>query len=259
MWLKLPTPATWPAANPAKSVSEMATWRIIGLYHMLKRALLFAVLAVSAAAADGTAGHCAGNPKPFAPGAGDWNGWGAESSNSRYQAKPGLVAADIPKLKVKWAFGFPNDMRAVGQPAVLGGRVFVGSQGGTVYSLDASTGCIYWSFDAGGIVRTGINVERVSGQWIAYFGDGKGIAHALDAQTGMELWKVKLDEHPLARVTGTPVYLNGRLYFPLASGEELGSQQPKYECCTFRGSLSVLDAKTGKVIWKTYTVPDPAK
>jgi polyvinyl alcohol dehydrogenase (cytochrome) len=45
---------------------------------------------------------------------------------------------------------------------------------------------------------------------------------------------------------------------PAASGEELGSQQPKYECCKFRGSMSALNAKTGKVIWKTYTVPDPA-
>jgi polyvinyl alcohol dehydrogenase (cytochrome) len=226
---------------------------------MLMRAFLLTVFAVSVMAADSNAGRCSGNPKAFAPGAGDWNGWGVESSNSRYQAKPGLAPEDVPKLKIKWAIGFPGDARAVGQPAVVGGRVFVGSQGGIVYSLDASTGCIYWSFDAGGIVRTGIGVVKVSNEWIAYFGDGKGIAHALDAQTGRELWKVKLDDHPLARVTGTPVYLNGRLYFPLASGEELGSSQPKYECCKFRGSLSALDAKTGRVIWKTYTVPDAAK
>jgi polyvinyl alcohol dehydrogenase (cytochrome) len=223
------------------------------------------VAAVAATAADET-GHCTGSAKAFAPGAGDWNGWGAEASNARYQAQPGLAAADVPKLKLKWAFGFAGDMRAVGQPAVIGGRVFVGSYSGNVYSLDAATGCIYWSYDAGAIVRTGINVAQIKGargagsQWIAYFGDGKGFAHAVDAQTGKGVWKVQMDQHPLARITGTPVFSNGRVYVPVASGEELGSSQtPKYQCCTFRGSLAALDAATGKVVWKTYTVSDPPK
>ncbi len=221
------------------------------------------VFAVAAAAADET-GHCTGSAKAFAPGAGDWNGWGAEASNARYQAQPGLAAGDVPKLKLKWAFGFAGDMRAVGQPAVVGGRVFVGSYSGNVYSLDAATGCIYWSYDAGAIVRTGINVahiniDRAGSQWVVYFGDGKGFAHAVDAQTGKGLWKVQMDPHPLARITGTPVFSNGRVYVPVASGEELGSGQPKYQCCTFRGSLAALDAATGKVVWKTYTVSDPPK
>ena len=110
--------------------------------------------AVAAAAADET-GHCTGTAKTFAPGAGDWNGWGAEASNARYQAQPGLAAGDVPKLKLKWAFGFAGDMRAVGQPAVVGGRVFVGSYSGNVYSLDAATGCIYWSRLFGLAARSG--------------------------------------------------------------------------------------------------------
>ena len=205
------------------------------------------------------AGHCTGTPKAFAPGAGDWNGWGVDASNGRYQPQPGFTAAEAGKLKLKWAFGFAGDMRAVGQPSVVGGRVFVGSYSGNVYSLDASTGCIYWSYDAGAIVRTGINVAKSGSQWVAYFGDGKGFAHAVDAQTGKGVWKVKMDEHPLARITGTPVFYNGRVYVPVASGEELGSNQPKYQCCTFRGSLAALDGATGKVEWKTYTVSDPPK
>jgi polyvinyl alcohol dehydrogenase (cytochrome) len=215
--------------------------------------------AALAMAADET-GRCNGTPKAFAPGAGDWNGWGVDGSNARYQPQPGLAAADVSKLKLKWAFGFAGDMRAVGQPAVVGGRVFVGSYSGNVYSLDASTGCVFWVYDAAAIVRTGINVARSGSQWVAYFGDGKGFAHAVDAQTGKQIWKVKMDDHPLARITGTPVFYNGRVYVPVASGEELASAQtPKYQCCTFRGSLAALDAATGKVAWKTYTVSDPAK
>ena len=38
-----------------------------------------------------------------------WNAWGVNASNTRYQdaAMAGLSAADVPKLRVKWAFGFP--------------------------------------------------------------------------------------------------------------------------------------------------------
>ncbi len=222
---------------------------------------LSALLAFSAlaAAADSSGGHCTG-AKPFAPGAGDWNGWGVDASNSRFQSQPGLAAADVPRLKLKWAFGFPGETRTQSQPVIVGGRVFVGSTSGVVYSLDASTGCLYWTYDAAGFVKAAPTIVRLGSRWAAYFGDGVGWAYALDAETGRLLWKTKLDDHPAARVTGSPTYYKGRLYVPLASGEEtLEAATPKYECCKFRGSLSALDAETGRVIWKTYTVPDPAK
>ena len=225
------------------------------------RPILSLLAAVCAAAAD-PPGRCPSNSKPFSPGAGDWNGWGVDAANSRHQPQPGLTANDVPKLRLKWAVGFPGDTRAVAQPAVVGGRVFTGSYNGSVYSLDAATGCIYWTYNAGTITRTAISVERSGNppRWIAFFGDSAGFAHAVDAQTGKLIWKTKLDEHPAARITGAPVFYKDRLYVPVASGEELlSSQTPKYECCKFRGSLAALDAGSGRVIWKTYTVSDPPK
>ncbi len=215
----------------------------------------------SAVAVDPAAGRCTGNPKPFSPGAGDWNGWGVDSSNARYQPNPGFNAEDAPRLKLKWAFGFPDDTQAAGQPVIVGGRVFVGSNGGTVYSLDASTGCVYWTYDAGGIVRSAISIARSpkSSRWIAYFGDYHALAHAVDAETGKPLWKVKMDDHPAARISGSPTYYKGRLYVPVASSEELDGGSPQYECCTFRGSVTALDAETGRKIWKSYSIPDPPK
>jgi polyvinyl alcohol dehydrogenase (cytochrome) len=183
-----------------------------------------------------------------------------DTANTRYQKQPGLTADEVPRLKLKWSFGFPGDTRAVAQPAIVGGRVFVGSHGGIVYSLDLATGCTYWSFTAGAIVRTGVVVVQASpGQWVVYFGDAAAYAHAVDALTGRELWKAKLDDYPVARVTGTPTFYNGRLYVPVSSGEELASGGATYVCCKFRGSLVALDAGTGRQIWKTYTIPDQAK
>ncbi len=208
-----------------------------------------------------TAGMCSAPATKFAPASGDWNGWGVELDNSRFQPKPGLSSDDVPKLKLKWAFGFPGDNRATAQPTVAGGRVFVGSASGTVYSLDAATGCTYWTYKAGAGVRTAIIIERskTSGRYIAYFGDLRSFTHAVDAETGKAIWKTRLEDHPASRITGAPVFYEGRLLVPVASLEEGSARAPQYECCTFRGSLVSLDAETGRQIWKTYSVLDPPK
>ncbi|HJT89061.1 MAG TPA: PQQ-binding-like beta-propeller repeat protein [Bryobacteraceae bacterium] len=228
---------------------------------MIRFVLLIALAAPAFAATPDASGRCTGTPAAFNPGPGDWNGWGVDSSNARFQPRPGLAASDVSKLKVKWAFGFPGEARMQAQPVIVGGRVFVGTTGGKVYSLDASTGCIYWEYDAAGAIKSGISIVRLANpsRWVAFVGDAGGYAHAVDARTGEPIWKTHIDPHPAARVTGSPTYYRGRLYVPVASGEETLQSQPKYECCTFRGSLAALDAKTGRVIWKTYTVPDPAR
>lgn len=214
------------------------------------------------ASANAMTGQCKAPAPKMSLADGDWNGWGVDPGNSRYQPKPGLSAADVPKLKLKWAFGFPKDPMAWSQPTVAGGRLFVGSVAGNVYSLDAKSGCIYWTYSAGqgAGVRTSITIAKLAGgKWAAYFGDIKGTAHAVDAETGALLWKAKLDEHPVARITGAPLFVNGKLFVPMSSIEEASAAQGKYVCCDFRGSLSSLDAATGKVLWKSYSVPDPPK
>jgi len=169
------------------------------------------------------AGQCTTPPKKFAPNPkDDWNGWGDDPKNSRFQPNPGLKAADVPNLKLKWAFGFPGDNAADAQPTVVGGRVFVGSNKGIVYSLDQSTGCIVWSHETGAGVRTAMLVEpsKTPGKYIVFYGDLRSSAHALDAETGQELWKTKVEDHPSSRITGAPTFYNGTLYVPVSSIEE---------------------------------------
>ena len=188
-----------------------------------------------------------------------WNGWGIDVENHRLQPadRAGLAAADVPRLKLKWAFAFPAATRAYSQPTVAGGRLFVGSASRSVYSLSAASGCVYWTFDADFPVRAAISIGPLGSGWAAWFGDQHGDAYAVDAATGKLIWKVRLDEHPFAQITGSPVLHNGRLYVPMSSWEEVNGAPSNYQCCTFRGSLSALDAATGKVLWKTYTIADP--
>ena len=192
-----------------------------------------------------------------------WNGWGAGLTNARFQAATGahLTAAQVPKLKLKWAFGFPGSRTMNGQPTVVGGRVFLGVDTGSVYSIDAVSGCSYWSYRAAAPVRSAISVGsgRTPGESLAYFGDLKGSVYALNAANGELVWKTQIETHPAARITGAPQLFRNRLYVPVSSGEEILAAKPDYQCCTFRGSVVALDALTGRMVWKAYVIPKAPK
>ena len=190
-----------------------------------------------------------------------WNGWGVDYRNSRFQHNAGLSPGQVSRLQLKWAFGFPGATALYSQ-TVFDGRLYVTSNAGYVYSLDAETGCLHWGFHAQAAVRSGFTVGRLSKadpRLAIFFGDIHGTAYALSASTGEELWKTLTDPHPLARITGTPVLFEGRVFVPVASLEEPESGQADYNCCTFRGYMSALDAATGKELWKTYTIPEVPK
>jgi len=206
---------------------------------------------------------------PFTEGrnsAGQWNGWGPDVSNARFQRDAGgITAANVGNLKLKWAFGIADVTQSRSQPAVVGGRLFMASQAGAVYALDPKSGCTYWTYKAVSGIRTAISVGPVGPAnaptgYAVYFADAEARAYAVDATTGKELWVRKVDDHRAARATGSPTLHNGRLYV-VTSGvsEETAASMPDYECCTFRGSLTALDATTGAVVWKTYTVDEPKR
>jgi polyvinyl alcohol dehydrogenase (cytochrome) len=212
-----------------------------------------------AAVSASNAGRCA-NPSTFDPAQGSmWAGWGPDSTNARFQsaAQAGITADVVPKLTLKWAFGFPNATSARSQPTVAGGRLFVGGPDGTVYALDARTGCTIWTFKAKAGVRTAIVVGAPAGASTPlYFGDGRSNVYALNASTGEQLWTQNIETHPSSHVTGAPALYQNRLYVSVASGEEGQGGSTSYECCTFRGSMVALNIANGGVVWKTYTIPE---
>ena len=138
----------------------------------------------------------------------DWNGWGADLANTRYQPAPasGLPAVQVPRLTLRWAFALPGATAVYGQPTAVDGRVFVGADTGYVYALDQQTGCVHWAFQAAAGVRSAVTVGAIAtGRRGAFFGDLRGNVYALDAATGALAWSSQADEHPLARITASPV------------------------------------------------------
>ncbi|HXC59681.1 MAG TPA: PQQ-binding-like beta-propeller repeat protein, partial [Steroidobacteraceae bacterium] len=193
-----------------------------------------------------------------------WNGHGNGPAATRFQdAKAGgITAADLPRLKLKWAFGYANVGAARAQPTLAGGRLFVASENAEVHALNPKTGCTYWTFKAQAGVRTAPSVSAyrmADGKrgYAVLFADGRTNVYGVDAQTGRQLWTTHVDDHPSAGITGSPVVYDGRLFIGVQGLSEEGrGSTGGYACCTFRGSLNALDVSTGKVLWKTYTIEE---
>jgi polyvinyl alcohol dehydrogenase (cytochrome) len=204
-------------------------------------------------------GKCAGPAQPLAWGQPGYNGWGNGPANWRYQPDPGVSVRQLGRLEVKWVFGFPDAVTAAAQPTIVGGRVFVGSQDGHVYALDARSGCYYWDYRATTGVRAAITVARIDGRDVALFGDRGGRVYSVDAGTGETVWKVKPDDGPAVQVTGAPTLFEGRLYVPIAVGDDGWAVNPQYECCQGRGAVVALDAGSGATVWIAHTVGEATK
>ncbi len=202
------------------------------------------------------AGRCTGTPPPMSLEGPLFNGWGANLQNWRYQPEPGISAAQLERLDLKWAFGFPGVVAVFGQPTLVGGRVFVGTQSGHVYSLDAKSGCYYWDYAASTGVRTAITIARIGDRDVALFGDRRGHVYAVDAMTGKTIWKVAPNSDSAVGVTGSPVLFEGRLYVPYSGGDDSAAINPAYECCKGRGAVVALDAATGATIWIANTISE---
>src|SRR4029077_8464699 len=184
---------------------------------------------------------CPSAAGPVALSNAQWNGWGRGLDNTRYQPEPAIRASDVPKLAVKWAFGYQSGAE-FGQPTVVDERLFVTSSSGRIYSLDARTGCTYWTYDAAAGSRTAITIGELAPTRVAalprrlkrtrphldgikaprapFFADDTGAVYALDAQKGTLLWKTQVDTHPMARIVGAPTSYNGRLYPAVSSTQE---------------------------------------
>lgn len=238
------------ALSPAerRAVAEFLSGRPTGSYK--------APLELISRSAYCSAGAATSNPLAGA----SWNGWGNDRGNSRFQpaAAAQLTAVDVPRLKLKWAFGFPGVSASGSQVTVVGNRLFVGSRNGVLYALDARSGCLTWAFEADAGIRSTPVVVQTGSNATVYFGDAHAQVYALDASNGARRWKVKVESHLDAMITGGLAHHDGRLYVPVSSLEEGTAVIPTYECCTFRGSLVALDAASGKQIWQTYTIPEPA-
>jgi polyvinyl alcohol dehydrogenase (cytochrome) len=206
-----------------------------------------------------TARSASAGPAVGRPVLGAWPSGGHDASNSRFNPFERLIGPRTAgRLVLRWSAPTAGDVSAT--PAVVGGAVYFPDFGGMFWKLDARTGAVIWSRRVADYTGVTGDVSRtspaVTGHTV-YIGDLSG-AHlmAIDTRTGDLRWMVQLDSHPAAILTQSPLVRDGVVYEGVSSGEEALAANPTYPCCTFRGSLSAVDAATGAVRWKRFMLPD---
>jgi polyvinyl alcohol dehydrogenase (cytochrome) len=187
-----------------------------------------------------------------------FDGWGLDAANGHAipASVAGLDRGALGRLKLKWALAFPDTLYSRSQPTLAGGAIYVGGDDGTVYALDPASGCAHWTFNAAGAVRSGV-VAAGGAEPLVFFGDILGHEYALDARSGKRVWSRSIDAHPNATLTAAPAYRDGVLYVAVSSLEEPAAAVATHQCCTFRGSVVALDARTGSETWRAWMVDEP--
>lgn len=197
-----------------------------------------------------------------------WGVAGQNLSNTWSQAKDHSInPTNVKRLTTKWVFTTGGDVSAT--PTVCGNAVYFPDWKGNLYAVNASNGHLIWSHKiahyngaAGSVARVSPAVDQENDQLI--IGDvlSETQAHnganvmAVDRKTGALHWITQVETHLAAIITGSPVVFAGVAYVGVSSIEEGLAIPTTYPCCSFRGSVVALNAKTGAILWKTFDMPD---
>ncbi|GAB4032200.1 outer membrane protein assembly factor BamB family protein [Spirosoma jeollabukense] len=189
------------------------------------------------------------------------SGWGGnlEGTGFRSVQQAGISAETVGKLKLKWAFAFPEANQVRSKPAIVGDWLIMGSQFGEVYCLHKQTGKIGWRFLAKSAVRGAVSVVQQGNEIQAFFADNNTNVYALDVKTGKLIWESKAGKHPQSGNTGSVAVYDRIVYVPLTSIEVASVLDPTYPCCSSSGEIVALDTRSGKEIWRHRVISEEAK
>jgi polyvinyl alcohol dehydrogenase (cytochrome) len=195
--------------------------------------------------------------------AADWPMFGQNLQNTA--ANGTNSGKDVSQLKPKWTFTTGGDVSA--RAAVVNGVAYFPDWGGTLWAVNAQTGTMVWGVQlasysltgsSNGVYHSRTSPAVVDGK--VYVGTQEGAwLLAIDAATGALVWKTQLESPAndfAAQITASPAVSGGLVYTGVASNQELyAAVIPGFVCCNARGSVVAVNAATGAIAWKTYTVP----
>jgi polyvinyl alcohol dehydrogenase (cytochrome) len=192
--------------------------------------------------------------------AGDWTSYGGDIANSRYQAAEQLISAsNVASLQPAWTFsaaaaGGAGDF--TGTPVVASGCGYVGSNMGWVFAFSADTGEPVWTAEvpAGGVVNNSLTVDGDSVYAYVSF-EGAPYVASFDALDGSVRWFTQVDEQPGSDAFASPIVHDGMVVVGVSG--DAAQHGDESERALFFGSFVILDAATGEVLKKTWTI-DPS-
>ena len=183
----------------------------------------------------------------------DWPMIGHDATNTRNQPfERAINRANVSRLAPKWVAMTAGDVSAT--PAVVNGAVYFGDFGGMLWKLNAETGEKIWSHLVSDYTGIPGDIARTSPSLAGNMLVVGDLRHpdmlGIDAKTGELRWRTQVHPDPKGIMTGSPVLVGNTIYTGVSASGASGAG------ATFRGAIVALNAQTGRILWRSYSLPD---
>lgn len=180
----------------------------------------------------------------------DWPYHGGTHYAWRYSALDQINTANVKNLLPAWMFqtgDYENGLQST--PIVVDGVLYLGTSRDQIFALDAASGRLLWQYKYP-LAPGGQNKGVAVGAGKVFMGTHDDYVVALDQKTGKEVWRTAMDDASQCgcRIVSAPLFLKDKVVVGSAGGD-----------AAFRGYLTALDANSGRVAWRFYTIPGPGE
>jgi PQQ-dependent dehydrogenase (methanol/ethanol family) len=227
-----------PMGKPRMEIKDSKTARV-------RQGLLAAALGATVILSAGLSYAASGN---------EWAIYGGDYANTRYSKLNQINTGSVKNLKVAWIHSLGSTDSQESTPLVTGGKMFVSTSAGPahVFALDPKNGTTLWDYqpelpaDYKPTVCCGLGNRGVAyGNGIVFVGRLDAVLVALDDRSGDVIWNTAVEKYSKGFSLTSPPLVVKNMVVTGHSGGEYG----------VRGSLQAYDQKTGKQLWKIYTIP----
>lgn len=189
-----------------------------------------------------------------AQGQGGWITYGGDPGNTRYSTLNQINTSNVQNLKVAWVLQLGSLEAQESTPLVIGDTLYVTTSSGprSVFAVNAKDGTIKWKYAPevpGDVQQT--TCCGLDNRGVAYARDKVFVTRldghlvALDAKSGKELWNAQVVDYKDGAAITSPPTIAKNLVITGFAGGEYG----------VRGAISAFDQDTGKLVWRTYSIP----
>ncbi len=184
----------------------------------------------------------------------DWLHWRGTPGAQGYSPLGQINRGNVNRLQLAWVWGMEP---GISQPSFLvrNGVVFLPNQANVIQAVDGKDGTLLWEYRrqfAEG-TRIGRGHLRSLALWedLVYVATADASLVALDARTGVVRWETVVADHDLGfSYTSGPIVADGKVIAGIG-----GCTRLQEESCF----ITAHDARTGKLLWQTYTVARPGE